>query len=679
MTLSAQLAPVTKQQFFDLAGVPLASGQVYTYAAGTLTPQATYTDGTGTATNTNPVLLDAAGRANIWLSLNGLYKFVVQDSLGNTIYTTDNITVANIGSIVTTAAPLIQVQDSANDAIIISRVTQSQNPVTIRTSNDLSDLRLQAGITPALETSIDLTANNGTGSASSIILKTVGTNFFELDNNGNIGLNGAASSAWAGPGNIQSNNFVWSGWDQSLGYNYQYTAGGYEAIISDYACKYAPFSGYHLWYTSPSALAGAAQTVNEVMRLDRSGNLLVGQTSAGAIDKNSFSLSLTGGLSENHATGTANGTVYETFNYAGSQIGSITQNATTNIGITGVGKLTFADGTFITSNPSATAIAGFRNRLMNGNMNIYQRGSSGTSNSGSTNVSLDRWWIQAGGAATTWSYNVIASPPWGAGYGTFLKITGAAGNTVTALFQRIESQNIRDLTNQNVTLSYWVYQTTGSALSLTPALANPTAMDTWTSQTNIVGTGVSIPNATWTKVVQTFAIPNTTASAYGLAVYPLGVQGSGTPALGAGQLIQVAQVQLELGSSATNFEVRPYGIELGLCQRYYQTSYPYGLAPGTASAPLDFQAYALNTTDFYLGRENTIKLAVPMYALSLYIYNPSTGTYSSMYDYTSSTSVLAGYIGGSSSGYIGVYNGGGASFTANHLYGFHWVVDGEIR
>jgi hypothetical protein len=77
-------------QFFDDNGDPLASGKLYTYAAGTTTPKATYTTAAGAVENTNPVILDSAGRAVIFLS--GSYKFTLTDSLDNVIKTTDNVT-----------------------------------------------------------------------------------------------------------------------------------------------------------------------------------------------------------------------------------------------------------------------------------------------------------------------------------------------------------------------------------------------------------------------------------------------------------------------------------------------------------------------------------------------------------------------------------------------------------
>jgi len=79
-------------QFFDNNGDPLTGGLVYTYAAGTTTPLATYTTSAGTAAHTNPIVLDAAGRVNeIWLDSASTYKFLVQTSLGVTIATYDNV------------------------------------------------------------------------------------------------------------------------------------------------------------------------------------------------------------------------------------------------------------------------------------------------------------------------------------------------------------------------------------------------------------------------------------------------------------------------------------------------------------------------------------------------------------------------------------------------------------
>jgi hypothetical protein len=86
----SELAPAFRQQYFDANGLPLAGGFLYTYAAGTSTPLATYTDETGLTPNTNPVVLDSSGQASIWIGPSS-YKFVLEDSLNNVIETVDNI------------------------------------------------------------------------------------------------------------------------------------------------------------------------------------------------------------------------------------------------------------------------------------------------------------------------------------------------------------------------------------------------------------------------------------------------------------------------------------------------------------------------------------------------------------------------------------------------------------
>jgi len=84
------LSPTPKLQFFDANGAPLAGGLLYTYEAGSTTPLATYTDSTGVSANTNPIVLDSRGEANVWLE-GATYKFALYTSVGVLIWTVDNI------------------------------------------------------------------------------------------------------------------------------------------------------------------------------------------------------------------------------------------------------------------------------------------------------------------------------------------------------------------------------------------------------------------------------------------------------------------------------------------------------------------------------------------------------------------------------------------------------------
>lgn len=84
------LLPNAQQQFCDSNGQPLAAGSVYMYVPGTTTPKTTYQDSGLTVPNTNPVVLNAAGRAAIWG--NGSFRQVVYDVNGVLIW--DGVTSA---------------------------------------------------------------------------------------------------------------------------------------------------------------------------------------------------------------------------------------------------------------------------------------------------------------------------------------------------------------------------------------------------------------------------------------------------------------------------------------------------------------------------------------------------------------------------------------------------------
>lgn len=93
MAVSLSILAGAGWQFFDNNGNILSGGQLYTYAAGTTTLATTYTDSSGTVTNTNPIILDASGRVptQIWVTSTAVTKFVLQNLSGVTISTWDNI------------------------------------------------------------------------------------------------------------------------------------------------------------------------------------------------------------------------------------------------------------------------------------------------------------------------------------------------------------------------------------------------------------------------------------------------------------------------------------------------------------------------------------------------------------------------------------------------------------
>jgi hypothetical protein len=157
----AVLTPSPKTAFVDAAGEPLVGGQLYTYIAGTTTLQATYTDSTAATANTNPIILDSRGEANVWLG-GAIYKFVLKDADDALIWTVDNISAPTAavspvlsGNVTidsntsspalkitqTGTGPVLRVQDSADPDVTPFIVDNSGN-VGIGTATPVSALEI---------------------------------------------------------------------------------------------------------------------------------------------------------------------------------------------------------------------------------------------------------------------------------------------------------------------------------------------------------------------------------------------------------------------------------------------------------------------------------------------------------------------------------------------------------
>ena len=248
----------------------------------------------------------------------------------------------------------------------------------------------------------------------------------------------------------------------------------------------------------------------------------------------------------------------------------------------------------------------FRNRIINGDMRIAQRGTSVTAQGGTGAPYLvDRWAIEAAITTGQFAYyqNVlsVSDTPYQQGfrYASNIVVTTALTNYYSCTpRQSIENQNVSDLMwgtpfGVPVTVSLWI-KTSAAAGSVIPVSIrwSPNAgANFYVYPFNSVGAGPGI----WQYISFTVPPPPTT---YGAApndannlfnVY-LGNGYQGTPAV-AGTWTNTSQlgsstqtntygtsgtyftwtgVQLEKGTVATPFEVRPYGVELALCQRYYE-------------------------------------------------------------------------------------------------------------
>jgi len=143
----AHLLANPRLKFYDSAGAALAAGKIYTYAAGTTTPLASYTDKTEGAANANPVVLDAYGEADIWLS-SYAYKIVIKTSADVTIRTYDNVTQVNADTITTAkindlAVTTAKINDLAVtaakiDALTITAAKLAADAVTTSKITDLN-------------------------------------------------------------------------------------------------------------------------------------------------------------------------------------------------------------------------------------------------------------------------------------------------------------------------------------------------------------------------------------------------------------------------------------------------------------------------------------------------------------------------------------------------------------
>lgn len=85
------LSPNAKQQFLDNAGNPAAGYKLFTYAANTTTPQATYTNRAGTVANANPIVLDARGEATVYLTPGIVYDYVLKTAADVTVWTREDV------------------------------------------------------------------------------------------------------------------------------------------------------------------------------------------------------------------------------------------------------------------------------------------------------------------------------------------------------------------------------------------------------------------------------------------------------------------------------------------------------------------------------------------------------------------------------------------------------------
>tara|TARA_R110000868_G_C10801649_1_gene757120 strand:- start:54 stop:1025 length:972 start_codon:yes stop_codon:yes gene_type:complete len=223
-------------------------------------------------------------------------------------------------------------------------------------------------------------------------------------------------------------------------------------------------------------------------------------------------------------------------------------------------KVTFTQ-TEVTSAITAgdtAARAGRKNWIINGDMQISQRGDYTSATSATDGLFyLDRWKAQVTNVTATIQDTTLSQK---------LVATSTASGNLEVL-QKVEDFNI--LTNKTITVSAKITSNSSAA-----RIAVLTASGTWHSSSAHTGGGNE----------ETLSVTFSSGSATRMDVW-IGITGSSRAAvsISSGNYVEITGVQLELGSVATDFEHRSFGEILADCQRYYQRTYNYGTATGTAT------------------------------------------------------------------------------------------------
>jgi len=324
-------------------------------------------------------------------------------------------------------------------------------------------------------------------------------------------------------------------------------------------------------------------------------------------------------------------------------------------------SLVNSDGGVISPN-----INSLRNRIINGAMVIDQRnaGASITTNAYVT----DRWLAEQTTDGVRTAQQVSDAPT---GFVNSLKLTtttadaSLAATQYSIVRQGIEGYNTADLmwgtaSAATITISFWVKS------SLTGTFGGDVGNSAFNRSYPFTYL-ISSAN-TWEQKTVTIAGDTTgtweTTNAAGIQLYfGLGVgstysgtagawTGSGLiSATGAVNVMgtlnatwQITGVQLEKGSVATSFDYRPYGTELQLCQRYFEMSYPQGIAPGTASQQTTALSVFNNSPTASTAATMTIPVrfkASKRASPTVTIYQPITGATGFMRNYDTGATITS--------------------------------------
>ena len=258
-----------------------------------------------------------------------------------------------------------------------------------------------------------------------------------------------------------------------------------------------------------------------------------------------------------------------------------------------------------------------RNLIINGAMQVAQRGTSSTSTGYQT---VDRFKVSYGGTdeAPTQAQVDVASgtTPYTLGFRKALRVTngnqtsGAGADDYITINHRVEAQNVAQSgwnylsSSSNITFSFWVKSSVAQTFYIVitnndgttynyPVETGSLTADTWTKITKTIpgNSNLTFNNDNGKGLefdIQLFRGTNTTGSVT-LNQWATFASATRTPDSTStwyttnDATFEITGVQLEVGSVATDFEHRSFAQELALCERYFEKSYNYSVVAGTAT------------------------------------------------------------------------------------------------
>jgi hypothetical protein len=340
-----------------------------------------------------------------------------------------------------------------------------------------------------------------------------------------------------------------------------------------------------------------------------------------------------------------------------------------------------------------------RQAIINGNFDIWQRGTSFSAIPSNRLYYADRWCSDGfRTAATSISRQTLApgTIP-GATYCHRFSTGGAgsgyANDTYCRTMQLIEhGTRLLAGSGNKITVSFWARSSIANkkfGLMLSQEYGSggsPSIME------NIAGRYFTLTSS-WQKFTHTFTLNSLSGKTFGtnnddrLVVQFWYAWGSNHASLlgdtveeqfrAAGD-IDIAQVQVNAGDTALPFQPRSWAEELALCQRYFEKSYDYDVAPGTASSSGAENVMAATT---YLLAKQNITFKVPKRVPpTVNLISTQNGTSARVSEYNISSLFVADrtpYISSSGKNGFTVQSLSG-DFTANSFIRFQWTADAEL-